>query len=93
VLQGVDDLELHHLYRAMGWLGQTLPEDRQQGSSKLVLRCTKDLIEEHLFARRRDQKSNVSLMPADLHKALTVQDLHDLVEYLLTLKEAPKVKK
>jgi putative heme-binding domain-containing protein len=39
------------------------------------------------------QKSNVSLMPADLHKALTVQDLHDLVEYLLTLKEAQKPKK
>jgi putative membrane-bound dehydrogenase-like protein len=34
------------------------------------------------------EKSNVSLMPADLHKALTVQDLHDLVEYLLTLKQA-----
>jgi putative membrane-bound dehydrogenase-like protein len=33
------------------------------------------------------EKSNVSLMPADLHKALTVQDLHDLVEYLLTLKQ------
>lgn len=54
VLPGVDQLELHHLYRAMGWLGQQLPEDQQQGSSKLVPRCTKDVIEEHLFARRRD---------------------------------------
>jgi putative membrane-bound dehydrogenase-like protein len=39
------------------------------------------------------QKSPISLMPADLHKAMTVQDLADLVEYLLTLKEAPKGKK
>jgi putative membrane-bound dehydrogenase-like protein len=39
------------------------------------------------------EKSPVSLMPADLHKALTTQDLADLVEYLLTLKEARKAKK
>jgi hypothetical protein len=39
------------------------------------------------------QKTPISLMPADLHKAMTVQDLADLVEYLLTLKEAPKAKK
>ncbi len=38
------------------------------------------------------EKSNVSLMPADLHKLLTAQDLADLVEYLLTLKEAKKGK-
>src|SRR5262249_53968409 len=31
-------------------------------------------------------KSNVSLMPADLNKAMTVQELTDLVEYLLTLR-------
>ena len=36
------------------------------------------------------EKSNVSLMPADLHKALTEHDLADLVEYLLTLREAKK---
>jgi putative membrane-bound dehydrogenase-like protein len=36
------------------------------------------------------EKSSTSLMPADLHKALTTQDLADLVEYLLTLKEAKK---
>jgi putative membrane-bound dehydrogenase-like protein len=34
------------------------------------------------------RRSPVSLMPADLHQALTTQDLADLVEYLLTLREA-----
>jgi putative heme-binding domain-containing protein len=34
------------------------------------------------------EKSPISLMPADLHKALTVQGIADVVEYLLTLKQA-----
>lgn len=62
VLQGVAKLELHHLYRAMGWLGHALPDEQQQGSSKLVPRATKDLIEEHLFARRRDLFSAVEIV-------------------------------
>jgi putative membrane-bound dehydrogenase-like protein len=37
-------------------------------------------------------RSNVSLMPADIQKVLSAQDLADLTEYLLTLREA-KVKK
>jgi len=35
-------------------------------------------------------KSTVSLMPADLHQAITTQELTDVVEYLLTLREARK---
>jgi transposase len=62
VLQGVDKLELHHLYRAMGWLGHHLPDAQQQGATKLVPRCTKDLIEEHLFARRRDLFTEVDIV-------------------------------
>jgi transposase len=62
LLEGVDDLELHHLYRAMGWLGQPLPDEQQQGSSKLVPRCTKDLIEEQLFARGRDLFTQVEVV-------------------------------
>ncbi len=62
VLDGVDDLELHHLYRAMGWLGQPLPDEQQQGSSKLALRCTKDVIEEQLFGRRRDLFTQVEVV-------------------------------
>jgi putative heme-binding domain-containing protein len=37
-------------------------------------------------------KSPNSLMPADLHKELTLQDLADVVEYMLSLKEAKKAK-
>jgi len=46
----------------MGWLGQALPDDQQQGSSKLVLRCTKDVIEEQLFGRRRDLFTQVEVV-------------------------------
>jgi putative heme-binding domain-containing protein len=35
-------------------------------------------------------RSPISLLPADLHKDLTVQDLADVVEYLVTLREAKK---
>jgi transposase len=46
----------------MGWLGHHLPDDQQQGSTKLVPRCTKDLIEELLFARRRDLFTDVDIV-------------------------------
>jgi putative membrane-bound dehydrogenase-like protein len=35
-------------------------------------------------------RSPVSIMPADLHKALSTQDLADLVEYMQTLREVKK---
>jgi putative heme-binding domain-containing protein len=35
-------------------------------------------------------QSPISLMPADLHKNMTTQELADVVEYLLTLREARK---
>jgi Transposase DDE domain len=54
LIAGADALQLHHLYRAMAWLGEELPADQQQGSTRLVERCTKDRIEEAVFARRRD---------------------------------------
>ncbi len=57
-----DELELQHLYRTMGWLGEHLPANQQQGSSKLVPRCTKDVIEEQLFARRRDLFSELDIV-------------------------------
>jgi hypothetical protein len=59
---GADQLDLHHLYRAMAWLGEVLPDHHQQGSSKLVPRCTKDLIEEQLFARRRDLFTDLEMV-------------------------------
>lgn len=59
---GIEALQLHHLYRAMAWLGEELPAEEQQGSTKLVRRCTKDAIEEQLFARRRDLFSDLDLV-------------------------------
>lgn len=54
LLDGAAELGLHHLYRAMAWLGEPLPDDQQRGSTRLVPLCTKDRIEEGLFGRRRD---------------------------------------
>lgn len=62
LIDGADDLELHQMYRAMAWLGSQLPSNQQQGFSKLVPRCTKDLIEENLFARRRDLFSQLDIV-------------------------------
>jgi transposase len=61
-IAGADEVELHQLYRTMGWLGEHLPADQQQGFTKLVPRCTKDVIEEQLFARRRDLFSALDIV-------------------------------
>ena len=45
-IPGVDGLTLHHLYRAMAWLGEELPAD-QQGGATFAPRAIKDLVEEH----------------------------------------------
>ena len=47
-------MALHHLYRAMAWLGEPLPKDQQWGATSLAPRCVKDRIEEDLFVARRD---------------------------------------
>src|ERR1700693_5985249 len=52
-IAGVDGLELHHLYRAMGWLGEELPAAEQDGRTPFAARCLKDLVEERLVAHRR----------------------------------------
>src|SRR5450755_621817 len=62
LIEGKDELALHHMYRAMAWLGEQLPAKQQQGSTKLVPRCTKDLIEERLFEQRRDLFSELEIV-------------------------------
>jgi hypothetical protein len=57
-IAGMDAIDLHHLYRAMAWLGEELAD--QQGSG-LVPRTNKDLIEEQLFAKRRSLFNDVGL--------------------------------
>jgi hypothetical protein len=63
-IDGIEDLQLHHLYRAMIWLGEELPAGEQAGRT-LVPRCIKDLIEERLFARRRDLFTELSVVFMD----------------------------
>jgi transposase len=53
-IEGTDALQLQHLYRAMGWLGQALPPAQQPGATPFAPRTRKDRIEETLFLRRRD---------------------------------------
>jgi hypothetical protein len=55
----------NHLYRAMAWLGEELPADQQDGATRFAPRCSKDLIEEHLFAHRRDLFSRLDLVFMD----------------------------
>ena len=63
-IAGVDGLQLHHLYRAMAWLGEELPAAEQNGRT-LVARCIKDLVEEQLFARRRSLFTDLSVVFMD----------------------------
>jgi hypothetical protein len=59
-IDGTETLELHHLYRAMAWLGEELPD--QRAATPFGPRCTKDLIEEAWFGRRRDLFSQLDLV-------------------------------
>ena len=61
-IKGTGGLELQHFYRTMGWLGEPLPLDQQAGATPFALRCAKDLIEEALFARRRNLFSGLDLV-------------------------------
>jgi hypothetical protein len=62
VIGGVAGLELHQLYRAMGWLGDELADQSARGIGP---RTTKDLVEERLFALRNNLFSELSLVFLD----------------------------
>ena len=62
VIDGVAGLELHQLYRAMGWLGDELAD---QSGHSIGPRTTKDLVEERLFALRNNLFSELSLVFLD----------------------------
>ena len=79
-IAGTEALELHHLYRAMAWLGEELPENEQHARVPLradhrgrrwepgtphAPRCAKDLVEERLFTHRRDLFSRLDLVFMD----------------------------
>jgi hypothetical protein len=61
-IPSASDLRLHHLYRAMTWLGEEM-EPAAEGD--LAPRCVKDLIEEKLFERRRDLFADLSVVFMD----------------------------
>ena len=76
-IAGTEELLLHHLYRAMGFLGEPLaPPSQAKAPTKTSatakpkvsddarheLRTRKDVIEEALFARRRDLFTDVELV-------------------------------
>jgi Transposase DDE domain len=61
-IDGADGLDLHHLYRAMAWLGEELPD--QRGATRAPRRV-KDAIEEALFAGRRGLFSDLSVVLFD----------------------------
>jgi hypothetical protein len=58
-IPGTEELDLHHLYRAMAFLGDPVDETAPVLGSP---RCVKDRIEEALFERRRDLFSEVDLV-------------------------------
>ena len=59
-IDGVEDLSLHHLYRAMAFLGDEIED--QKDKTPFAPRCTKDLIEEALFHERRDLFTGLDLV-------------------------------
>jgi len=60
LINGVDKLDLHHLYRAMGFLGEELGD--QKSASPFAPRCIKDAIEEHIFFQRKDLFTELDLV-------------------------------
>lgn len=59
-IEGTEGLSLHHLYRAMTFLGERVKD--QGGAIPFSPRCTKDLIEEGIFFERRDLFTGLDLV-------------------------------
>jgi len=59
-IEGIEELSLHHLYRAMAFLGEEIED--QRGGTPFAPRCIKDLIEEGIFFERRDLFTGLDLV-------------------------------
>ena len=59
-IKGAEVLSLHHLYRAMTFLGEQTED--QTDATPFSPRCTKDLIEESIFLERRDLFTGLDLV-------------------------------
>ena len=60
LIVGTEDLDLHHLYRAMTFLGEELKD--QKDATPFAPRCNKELIEEMVFYDQRDLFSELELV-------------------------------
>jgi transposase len=60
LIEGTQDLELHHLYRAMAFIGEEVED--QKAATPFAARCNKDLIEEMIFFEDRDLFSQLDLV-------------------------------
>lgn len=59
-IEGTGKIALHQLYRAMGYLGEEIADQRDK--TPFSPRCNKDIIEERLFERRQDLFSGLDLV-------------------------------
>ncbi len=59
-VEGTEDLDLHHLYRAMNFLGEELQD--QTDACPFSPRCNKDRLEELIFFGQRDLFSELELV-------------------------------
>ena len=62
-IYGVEELELHQLYRAMAFLGEEVSD--QKDRTPFAPRCTKDVIEEQMFDYRRNLFTDLDLVFLD----------------------------
>jgi transposase len=60
LIPGTEHLDLHHLYRAMTFLGEQIED--QKDATPFTPRCNKDLIEESIFLDHRDLFSGLDLV-------------------------------
>jgi transposase len=62
-IHGVENLSLHHFYRAMSFIGGIIED--QKDRTPFSPRCNKDLIEEGIFSERRDLFTGLDLVFLD----------------------------
>jgi len=60
LVPGTEDLDLHHIYRAMWWLGEEI--DPGDGEDPRTRRCVKDEIEEEIFSRNRSHFTSLEIV-------------------------------
>lgn len=60
LIKGEEGISLHHLYRAMSFLGEEIED--QKDATPFAPRCNKDLVEEGMFLERRDLFTGLDLV-------------------------------